>query len=160
MEHFDIFLGIASVDDATVLLFLLGLWKLKVDPANVANHIRHLYARLRTAGPLASVWADLAVCGLVSIEINFLAKGLVTASHTAHEIEVSTAVMVDHGMSSAGLEATLLGGTSKQAWLVIVMHVLIQAGMIFAFSATFGALPHGGRVVRECVRGELVTGGK
>ena len=65
--------------------------------------------------------------------------------------------MVDHGLSSDGLKATLLGGTCKQAWVVKEIHVVVQAAMIFAFIATFGALPHGGRVVREDVRIELLT---
>ena len=124
------------------------------------NHIRNFSARLRTSGPLASVWPRFAVNGLVSLEIRFLAKGLVTPSHNAHEIEVSRAVMVEHGLSSAGLEATLLGGTGKQAWVVMEIHVGVQAVVIFLFSATFGALPYGRRVVREDVRGEFVTGGK
>ena len=71
------------------------------------------------------------MCGFVSLEISVLAKGLVTASHTAHEIVVSRAVMVEHGLSSAGLEATLLGGTCKQAWLVMVKHVVVQVAVIF-----------------------------
>ena len=62
-------------------------------------------------------------------------------------------------MSGAGLEATLLGGTSKQACVVKEKHVVVQAAVIFVFSATLGALPHGGRVVRESVRGEFGTGG-
>ena len=70
---------------------------------------------------------------------------------------MTTAVMVVHGLSGASLEATLLGGTSKQACVVIEKHVAVQAGMIFLFSATFGALPHGRRVVREDVRIEMAT---
>ena len=68
--------------------------------------------------------------------------------------------MIDHSLSSVGLEAALLAGTCKQAWLVILKHVGVQAAVVFVFSATFSALPHGGRVVCEDVRGELVADGK